>query len=275
MAQISVVQWTSGNKPEQNLEQLRRLLRLLPPQRPQLVVLPEAFASFGAGESSQLERAEVYGDGPIQQAVAELARQHDVWIVAGTIPVKAGKRYSAASMLFNNQGEAVARYNKIHLFDATVEDGTGSYQESKYTQPGDELVLVDTPFGRIGMAVCYDLRFPEMFRALRAKGAEVIVLPSAFTKVTGKAHWQPLLQARAIENQCYMVAPNQGGEHPDGRETWGHSMVIDPWGKICTQISSDIGVGSVPIDPTIIQDVRRRMPVEAHNQFKVSFNHAS
>lgn len=274
MTQISVIQWTSGDQPEANLDQLRRLVRLLPEHRPQLMVLPEAFASFGAGEANQHARAEVAGSGPIQDAVAAIAREHDLWIVAGTIPIQAGERYSAASILFNNQGEQVARYDKIHLFDATVEDGTGSYLESKHTKPGSELVVVDTPFGRIGMSVCYDLRFPELFRALRAQGAEVIVLPSAFTRVTGKAHWKPLLQARAIENQCYMIAPNQGGEHPDGRETWGHSMIIDPWGNICTEISSDIGVGSVPIEMTNVSDVRRRMPVETHNKFKVNFKNA-
>lgn len=274
MTQISVIQWTSGNQPEENIEQLQRLVRLLPEHRPQLVVLPEAFASFGAGEASQQARAEAPGSGPIQDAVADIARKHDLWIVAGTIPIQAGERYSGASILFDNQGKQVARYDKIHLFDATVEDGTGSYQESKYTQPGSELVVVDTPFGRIGMSVCYDLRFPEQFRALRAQGAEIIVLPSAFTRVTGKAHWQPLLQARAIENQCYLVAPNQGGKHPDGRETWGHSMIIDPWGRVCTEISSDIGVGSVPIEPANISDVRKRMPVESHNKFKVSFKDA-
>lgn len=274
MTQISVIQWTSGNDPQQNIEQLQSLVSLLPKHRPQLVVLPEAFASFGAGESSQQERAEAPGEGPIQQAVAEIAKQHDLWIVAGTIPIKAGDRYAGASFLFDNTGQQVARYDKIHLFDATVEDGTGSYQESKYTKPGSELTVVDTPFGCLGLAVCYDLRFPEMFRALRERGAEVIVLPSAFTKVTGKAHWQPLLQARAIENQCYVVAPNQGGVHPDGRETWGHSMIVDPWGKVCTEISSDIGVGSVPIEPSNIRDVRRRMPVQSHNKFKVAFKDA-
>ena len=274
MAHISVIQWTSGKDPQQNLEQFRTLGQLLPKERPQLVVVPEAFASFGAGESSQQERAELPGEGPIQQAVAEIAKQHDLWIVAGTIPIQAGDRYSSASILFDNQGQQVARYDKIHLFDATVEDGTKNYQESKYTQPGTQLTVVETPFGRLGMAVCYDLRFPELFRALREEGAEVIVLPSAFTKVTGKAHWQPLLQARAIENQCYMVAPNQGGTHPDGRETWGHSMVINPWGQVCTEISSDIGVGSVPLELSSISDVRRRMPVESHNQFKVAFKHA-
>lgn len=274
MTQISVVQWTSGNQPEQNIEQLQSLVSLLPKHRPQLVVVPEAFASFGAGEASQQERAEEAGSGLIQDAVAEIAKAHNIWIVAGTIPIQAGDRYYGSSILFDPQGRQVAHYNKIHLFDATVEDGTGSYQESKYTKPGSDLVVVDTPFGRIGMAVCYDLRFPEMFRALRERGAEIIVLPSAFTKVTGKAHWQPLLQARAIENQCYIVAPNQGGCHPDGRETWGHSMIIDPWGKVCTEISSDIGVGSVPIEPANIRDVRRRMPVESHNKFKVAFKDA-
>jgi predicted amidohydrolase len=274
MAQISVVQWTSGNNPDDNIAQLKRLLKLLPEQRPQLVVLPEAFASFGAGEANQQDRAEDPGHGPIQDAVSALAQEHKLWILAGTLPLKAADRYTGSSILFNDQGQQVARYDKIHLFDAEVKDGTGSYRESLYTKPGSDLVVVDTPFGRLGLAVCYDLRFPEQFRALREKGAELIALPSAFTKVTGKAHWQPLLQARAIENQCYMIAPNQGGKHPDGRETWGHSMIVDPWGKVCTEIGSDIGVGSVRVDLQSIQDVRKRMPVESHNRFKVKLKDA-
>ncbi|RUO26665.1 amidohydrolase [Aliidiomarina minuta] len=274
MTQISVVQWTSGNVPEENLQQLQQLLQLLPKQRPQLVVLPEVFATFGAGEANQVERAEKPGAGFIQQSVADMAREHDLWILAGTIPLQAGERYAAASMLYDNQGVEQARYDKIHLFDAQVEDGTGSYQESKFTKPGEQLKVVDTPFGKIGMAVCYDLRFPELFRALRQQGAELIVLPSAFTKVTGSAHWKPLLQARAIENQCYLIAPNQGGTHPDGRETWGHSMIVDPWGKIRTEIGSDLGVGSARIDLESLRNVRQRMPVESHNRFKVNLKDA-
>lgn len=269
--QVSVVQWTSENKPETNLGILRRLLQTLPQRRPQLVVIPEAFASFGAGEATQLERAEPAGDGPIQRAVAELAREFSVWIVAGTIPITAGERYHAASILFDDNGRQVARYNKIHLFDASVEDGTKEYQESRFTRPGEDIVVADTPFGRIGMAVCYDLRFPELFRALRDAGAELIVLPSAFTYVTGKAHWQPLLQARAIETQCFVLAPNQGGQHPDGRETWGHSMIIDPWGHVCAEVIQSVGVASTELNLSAIADVRKRMPVAQHNQFRIKF----
>lgn len=271
MSQVSVIQWTSQNRPQDNLAIFRSLLEDLPSERPQLVVIPEAFASFGAGEATQLERAEAAGDGLIQNSVAELAREFAVWIVAGTIPIDAGERYYAASILFNDQGQQVACYNKIHLFDALVEDGTKSYQESKFTRPGDDIVVVDTPFGRIGMAVCYDLRFPELFRALRDAGAELIVLPSAFTYVTGKAHWQPLLQARAIETQCFMIAPNQCGQHPDGRETWGHSMIIDPWGTVCAEVRETRGIASVKLDISSIEAVRKRMPVALHNQFTVKF----
>lgn len=271
MSQVSVIQWTSQNRPQENLAILRSLLEDLPSERPQLVVIPEAFASFGAGEATQLERAEAAGDGLIQNSVAELAREFAVWIVAGTIPIDAGERYYAASILFNDQGQQVACYNKIHLFDALVEDGTKSYQESKFTRPGDDIVVVDTPFGRIGMAVCYDLRFPELFRALRDAGAELIALPSAFTYVTGKAHWQPLLQARAIETQCFMIAPNQCGQHPDGRETWGHSMIIDPWGTVCAEVRETRGIASVKLDISSIEALRKRMPVALHNQFTVKF----
>lgn len=270
---ISALQWTSAAHWPENQRRLETLFSGLPEQRPQLVVLPELFGVFGAGEAGQAEVAEAYGSGPMQDTIAELARRHGVWVVAGTIPIQADERYAAASLLFDDQGVIQARYDKVHLFDAQVNDNTRSYQESRYTRPGSELVVTDTPFGRLGLAVCYDLRFPELFRALREQGAEIITLPSAFTKVTGAAHWETLVRARAIENQVYMVAPDQGGRHADGRETWGHSMIVDPWGTVVAEQEALQGIIAVSPDLPQLHKLRERMPVAQHNQFAVRFRH--
>ncbi|MCH8501240.1 MAG: carbon-nitrogen hydrolase family protein [Aliidiomarina sp.] len=272
MAQISLLQWTSrrdwsANKDfiEQQLEQLKGV------EKPHLVILPEAFSRFGAGESAQGRFAETFGQGEVQSFISECAAKYQVWILAGTLPIDEGERYAAASLLFDDQGKLHARYDKIHLFDADVDDETKSYRESKYTRPGKELVVVETPFGRLGLAVCYDLRFPEQFRALRQQGAELIALPSAFTKVTGAAHWQALIQARAIENQVYLLAPNQTGRHDDGRETWGHSMVVDPWGRVVAELDREPGSLTIQADLEELHALRQRMRVQQHNQFEVRF----
>ncbi|TRW50451.1 carbon-nitrogen hydrolase family protein [Aliidiomarina halalkaliphila] len=277
MAAISLLQWTSRAEWAENKRILHELLasttRSRDPEEPHLVVLPEMFARFGAGEKAQGQFAEPAGSGEVQDWLAAAAEKFNVWILAGTLPLQAGERYAAASILFDADGQHVARYDKIHLFDADVEDGTKSYRESKFTRPGQSLQVVDTPFGKLGLAVCYDLRFPEQFRALRSMGAELIALPSAFTEVTGRAHWLPLLQARAIENQVYMLAPNQCGQHDDGRHTWGHSMVVDPWGRVLGVIENTVGTLTVRIDHNELQAVRKRMPVQQHNQFEVRFIH--
>lgn len=270
-ATVSVLQMTSSALWSTNAVRLTELFDQLPPGRPQLVLIPEAFSHFGAGEPQLGRYAEEIGNGEVQSAMAELARKHNVWVLAGTIPIQAGKGYAAASLLFDNTGQQAARYDKIHLFDALVEDNTKHYLESAYTVAGQSIRVVDTPFGRLGMAVCYDLRFPELFRAMRAQGAELISLPSAFTKRTGAAHWEPLIRARAIENQVYMLAPNQWGRHEDGRETWGQSMIVDPWGKIIAQQQKGVGVISASLDRAALQAVRARMPVAQHNRFEVKF----
>ena len=271
MALVSVLQWTSAASWDTNQQALLRLFAKLPAERPQLVVLPEMFSHFGAGESAQGRYAEPERDGVVQQFIAALAREHGVWVIAGTIPVAAGERYAAASFVFDDQGEVRARYDKIHLFDAAVSDETKNYRESSFTRPGQNLVVVDTPFGRLGLAVCYDVRFPELFRALRRQGAELISLPSAFTRVTGEAHWEILVRARAIENQVYMLAPDQWGRHADGRETWGQSMIVDAWGNVLAERASGEGVISATIDLPTLHKHRQNMPFEQHNQFEVTF----
>lgn len=273
MASISLLQWTSRREWALNRDyiaaQLEQLAATTP--APHLVILPEMFARFGAGESAQGRCAESFGQGEVQDFISDCAKKFQLWILAGTLAIDEGERYAAASILYDDQGRVHARYDKIHLFDADVADQTKSYRESKYTVPGKRLVVTDTPFGKLGLAVCYDLRFPEMFRALRAQGAELIALPSAFTKVTGAAHWRALIQARAIENQVYLLAPNQTGTHDDGRETYGHSLVADPWGRVIAELGDAPGFLTVTPDFSELHALRERMPVQQHNKFEVRF----
>ena len=260
-------------QPQENLQRVRTLCAKLPQARPQLVVLPEAFSCFGGGDKQQLAVAEALGDGPIQQALSEIAQEFDIWLCAGTVPIKTGDKFYAASLLYDAAGEQVAQYNKIHLFDVEVADNTKRYLESAVTEPGQQLVVVDSPFGQLGMAVCYDVRFPELFRALREQGAEIILLPSAFTRVTGAAHWHVLTRARAIEQQCYVIAAGQYGVHENGRETYGHSLIVSPWGQVLAEQAHGEGVISTAVDSDELASIRRRMPVNSHNRFKVTQQH--
>nr|WP_235598898.1 carbon-nitrogen hydrolase family protein [Idiomarina sp. 28-8] len=267
--QLTALQMSSRPDPQDNLDIVAKLLEQLPAARPQLVVLPEAFSCFGAGDRAQLAMAEPYKDGEVQKQLAALAKKHEVYLVGGTLPVDAGERFSAASILFGPDGAILNRYDKIHLFDVDVADNTKEYRESKWTQPGSKVVTTETDFGVVGMAVCYDLRFPELFRALRQAGSQIIVLPSAFTQVTGKAHWHALVRARAIEQQVFIVAPGQVGEHANGRETFGHSIIVSPWGEILAEQELDEGVVSVSVDVADIESIRKQMPVAQQNQFEV------
>jgi len=267
--QLTALQMSSRPDSQDNLAIVAKLLEQLPAARPQLVVLPEAFSCFGAGDRAQLAMAEPYKDGEVQKQLAALAKKHEVYLVGGTLPVDAGERFSAASILFGPDGAILNRYDKIHLFDVDVADNTKEYRESKWTQPGSNVVTTETDFGVVGMAVCYDLRFPELFRALRQAGSQIIVLPSAFTQVTGKAHWHALVRARAIEQQVFIVAPGQVGEHANGRETFGHSIIVNPWGEILAEQELDEGVVSVSVDVADIESIRKQMPVAQQNQFEV------
>ncbi|MDV6327889.1 carbon-nitrogen hydrolase family protein [Idiomarina sp. Sol25] len=260
---------SSRPDPQDNLAIVAKLLEQLPATRPQLVVLPEAFSCFGAGDRAQLAMAETYKDGEVQKQLAALAKKHEVYLVGGTLPIDAGERFSAASILFGPDGGILNRYDKIHLFDVDVADNTKEYRESKWTQPGSNVVTTATDFGVVGMAVCYDLRFPELFSALRQAGSQIIALPSAFTQVTGKAHWHALVRARAIEQQVFIVAPGQVGEHANGRETFGHSIIVSPWGEILAEQELDEGVVSVSVDVADIEPIRKQMPVAQQNQFEV------
>ena len=270
---------TSSPSPQQNLKTIEQLLADIPTQRPQVVVLPEACLCFGAGDKRQRELAEPFGAGPLQQRLATLAAKHGIWLVAGTMPIVDSPdddKFTAASLVFNPQGECVARYNKMHLFDVDVDDNTRSYRESQWTRAGTEVVTVATEFGTLGLAVCYDVRFPELFRALRTNGADILVLPSAFTQVTGAAHWHVLTRARAIEQQCFMVAAAQVGEHANGRETYGHALVIDGWGAVMAEATNNQAQAvSAVANLQTLDSIRRNIPVAQHFLSSQKVLHAS
>ena len=266
----------SGPNVTANLEEAEKLIKTAVQQDAELVVLPENFAIMGLTEADKVAIAEVPGEGPIQQFLSQQASRHGIWIVGGTIPIESGsmgKVYSA-SLLYNSQGDMIARYDKIHLFDVVLEDSSESYNESETIEPGDDVVVVDTPFGKLGMAVCYDLRFPELFRAMADVGMEICVLPSAFTSITGRAHWESLLRARAIENLCYIIAPDQGGYHKNGRETYGDSMIIDPWGVVLNRLPHGTGVVVSDIDLEKLRKTRKNFPALQHKRLNCRISYS-
>ena len=263
---LAAVQMVSGADPEANLESARQLIAKAADAGARLVVLPENFALMGHREEDKLAFAEREGDGPLQAFLSRQAERHNLWLVGGTLPLAddAPERVRAACLVYDDHGQQVARYDKIHLFDVEVAATGERYAESETIAPGDTPVVIDTPLGRLGLAVCYDLRFPELFRALVDDGMELLALPAAFTATTGRAHWETLLRARAIENLCYVVASAQGGTHPDQRETHGESMVIDPWGMVIDRLATGVGVAQAPFDRDLLEGTRRTFPALAH-----------
>jgi len=259
---------TSSANVARNLAVARDLLQQAARQGAAVAVLPENFAFMGMGEADKLAVAEAQGTGPIQEFIAEQARSLGLWIVAGTMPLQvAGEtRVAAACLVYDAAGSTVARYDKIHLFDVDVPGKTESHRESRGVRPGTQPVTVDTPAGRLGLAVCYDVRFPELFRELLAQGAEWFTLPSAFTVPTGRAHWELLLRARAVENLCYMVAPAQSGFHENGRETHGDSMIVDCWGRVQARLPRGTGVVVGEIDLVRQREVRQNFPCVEHRR---------
>ncbi len=254
---------------ESQLEELTRERLQRDKDAPHLVVLPECSLLFGGHESQQLAYAGDSHLSPLKSALSALAARYCVYMVAGTIPALAedGRVYSRC-YLFDDKGDTLGQYDKLHLFDVDVADGTKQYRESETFCPGNHISVIDTPFGKIGLTICYDLRFPDLFRALRLAGAEIITVPSAFTKVTGEAHWQVLLQARAIETQCFILAAAQWGAHNEGsRETWGQSMVIGPWGEVIAEQKTGTGWVHADINVAEVHSIRSKMPVAQHNRF--------
>lgn len=260
-----IIQFISSMDIHDNLQRIKPYIVKAKGLGAVLVTLPENFALMAHSEYPLTQIAETFGAGLIQETLSRLAREYEIWIVAGTLPLKAEKkRVRAACLVFNEQGLCVARYDKIHLFDVCIAEQE-TYQESNKIEPGRDIVLVDTPIGCLGLSVCYDLRFAELYRQLVIEGAQIFSIPSAFTQTTGQAHWEVLLKARAIENLCYVLAPNQGGQHENGRKTYGHSMVVEPWGGILACQPHGEGVSVVEIDLVRQKELRRRFPCNDHH----------
>jgi predicted amidohydrolase len=267
---VAAVQMATGLDVAANLDEAERLVREAAAGGAGLVVLPENFALMGTQAQDQIALREADGAGPLQSFLTRVAAQQQVWLVGGTIPLATADpgRVRAACLVFDERGQRVGRYDKVHLFDVSVPGADEHYQESATIEPGAAAVVIDSPWGRLGIAVCYDLRFPELFRRMLDQGVEIIAVPAAFTANTGQAHWETLVRARAIENLAFVVAAAQGGRHPNGRETFGHSMVVDPWGTVLTELPWGTGCVVSAIDREFQGSVRRDFPAIAHRRLQ-------
>jgi predicted amidohydrolase len=277
---IAAIQMVTPPDLSTNLEAAAKLIAVAAAQGAKLVLLPEVFAVLEGGPMRQYGELEDDFGAPIQGFLASVAKKHKITLVGGTIPLisRPGRqpsdsdylisdgRVRPASLVFEPSGERIARYDKIHLFDVLLGDEKSNYSESKSYEAGEELVVVSTELGELGLSVCYDLRFPELYRELFHRGAQIMTVPAAFTKVTGQAHWETLLRARAIENQCYVVAAGQGGRHSADRETWGHSMIIDPWGRVLDSIGTGEGYAIAEIELGVLKKARKMMPIAAQTK---------
>lgn len=263
---VAAIQMCSSNHVDENLAVASQFIAEAAAQQAKLIVLPENFAIMDSNDRDKIQAREPIGEGKIQTFLAEQAKQHGVWLVGGTIPLQSNdpNKVMAASLVFNDRGDLAARYDKMHLFDVDLPNKE-SYRESAITEPGHNIVVIDTPIGKLGMAVCYDVRFPELFRCLFNRGAEIIALPSAFTVKTGQAHWEVLVRSRAIENFVYMIGAAQGGIHTHGRQTFGNSLMVDPWGTvIAKQTGTTPGVIYGEIDLNKLHEIRQSIPVAEH-----------
>jgi nitrilase len=259
---VAAIQMVSGASLNENLTTAGQLIAQAVETGAQLVALPEYFCMLGRKETDKLDIAEAPGAGPIQQFLSETAAMHQIWLSCGSMPLISPDpaRVFNTQLIFDPSGRQISRYDKIHLFG--FERGTESYDESRGILAGRTVERINTQVVNLGLSICYDLRFPELYRALGE--VDLILVPSAFTYTTGQAHWEILLRARAIENQCYVLAPAQGGIHENGRRTWGHTMLIDPWGEIMDVLPEQAGVVSGTIDPVRLQEVRQALPALKH-----------
>ncbi|HIA00515.1 MAG TPA: carbon-nitrogen hydrolase family protein [Myxococcales bacterium] len=266
MTRVAGIQMASGPNVSANLMEVDRLIALAVADGAELVVLPENFALVEWDCKGQLAIRESEGEGPIQDFLSAQASKHGIWLVGGTLPLRTqnSEKVNAAVLVFDDRGVCVARYNKMHLFDVHVAESNEDFHESSVFVAGQSPVVLETPFGKMGLAVCYDLRFPELFRHMLQQGVELIALPAAFTAVTGKAHWEVLVRARAIENLCYVVASAQGGYHACGRETHGNTMIVDPWGTLIDHLAKGSGVVCGDIDRDRVTQIRDSFPVTQH-----------
>lgn len=273
---VALCQMVSNADLESNLQQAAGLIKEAARQGATLVQLPENFAYYGGQQTRALGEAEsALGGGPIQAFLAQQSRDHKLWLVAGSLPLAhrpdgqpvAAGRVRSSCLVYDEQGQCRSRYDKLHLFDAAVADTQAQYLESETFEPGECPVTVDSPLGSLGLSICYDLRFPELYRVLRSQGAQCLLVPSAFTYLTGSAHWESLLRARAIENQCWVLAANQGGWHNGRRRTWGYSMVVDPWGQVRAVAEQDgPQVLMAEVDLGVSIKIREDMPVWEHRR---------
>ncbi len=267
-ARLAAVQITTGPDVEKNLAAIERQIKQAALEGANIVALPEVFACYDSQKYLALGQQEMNALGTLRSRMADWAKDNQVFLIGGTIPVlepKASKVYPRC-YFYSDQGEELGYYDKIHLFDVDIDDAQGRYRESDMFLSGDDIKVFETPYGNVGLTICYDLRFPYVFDRLRKAGADIISVVAAFTETTGKAHWQPLLQARAIEQQCYILASNQWGQHDDKRRTFGHSMVISPWGEILDQLPSGEGIAIAEIELNEVQRIRREMPIANHQR---------
>lgn len=268
--QLCAIQMCSNTNVAENFAEIEKQLATLSQDKQQLVVLPECCLFFGGKDKAQLSLAEEDAKNQgLKLQLAAMAKRFNVFLVAGSIPVlsKIVGKFTNTSVVFSPAGHELGSYDKLHLFDVAVEDNKKSYCESHYALAGDHVSVVDVGASKLGLSICYDLRFPELFRQLTQQGATIISVPSAFTRVTGAAHWLTLLQARAIENQVYIIAAGQEGVHLNGRETWGQSVIISPWGDILAQLDTGKGIICADYNEQELLKVRTAMPVAVHNRF--------
>ncbi len=271
---VAAIQLCSGANIEKNLTNTAGYIEAAAQAGAKLIVLPENFALLSRDEKAKVVAKETPGQGAIQGFLSKMAKQHRVWIVGGTMPMASANpdKVRAACLLFNDEGLCVARYDKLHLFDVTVTEQE-KYAESAAIERGDKIVSADTPFAKIGFAVCYDVRFPELFRVLHTQGANLLVLPSAFTLTTGRAHWHVLVRARAIENLSFMIAAGQAGHHEAGRDTYGHSLIVDPWGNVLAEgDEKNPGFITADLDFSAQEKWRLTLPTSAHRRIIVPGN---
>ncbi len=263
---VAGIQMASSPQVASNLTEAERLITLAAEQGAKIVVLPEYFCIMGAKDIDKVHVREKLGDGPIQRFLSKMAKEHKIWLIGGTVPITSNfpNKVRNSCLVYNDKGVQVARYDKIHLFGLDL--GTEHYHEENTIESGNEVVVVDTPYGKIGLSVCYDLRFPELYRAMGQ--VDMIVIPSAFTETTGKAHWEPLIRARAIENLCYVIAPAQGGYHLSGRETHGNSMIVDPWGVVLDRLPRGSGIVLANINRDYQKSLRQSLPALKHRTIK-------
>ena len=266
---VASIQMTSNQNVTENLLIAKEMIQQAVEQGAQLIVLPEMFAIMGLDQMDKVKYREPFGHGPIQDFLQQQAKSHGIWIVGGTIPIAVPNdenKVHATCILWNDQGECVERYDKIHLFDVSLQAGQETYLESKTTHPGEDVVVIPTPFGKLGLAVCYDIRFPELFRKMLQHGVEMIILPAAFTYTTGNMHWDVLVRARAIENLAYVITACQTGVHANGRKTYGHSMIVNPWGEVKACLLDQPGVLVADINLQELHQLRQQFPVLDHRR---------